>query len=310
MIYSKSEFLEWQHQVRTYWSLRWKGWRYGPEEFCRRLYSGIVHGERELNLDAPTSYCDKLNWMKLHYHRPEFKVFADKLAVRAQIEAKLGAEWLTPLLGVFTRPEEIPWRDLPEAFVLKTTHASGTNILCPDKSRFDRGLAVRRLRRWLRQAFYWYSLEWCYRELPRRILCETFLKGDDGRSPRDYKVMCFNGAPRIVWVDVDRFTRHQRAFYDPDWNRMACRSSWIEPTDADFPRPPQLEQMLAAARTLSAGYPFMRVDFYVVADRPIFGEITLYPGGGNEAFLPLSFDEEVGSWIPLPPPDSAPAPNP
>lgn len=160
---------------------------------------------------------------------------------------------------------------------------------------FVRGLVDGGLPDRLRRDFYWYGLEWCYRGLPRRILCETFLKGDDGQSPWDYKVLCFNGEPRIVWVDVDRYTRHQRAFYDPGWNRLACRSSWIEPTDAEFPRPPQLEQLLAAARTLSAGYPFMRVDFYVVGDRPLFGEITLYPGGGNEAFLPLSFDEEVGS---------------
>ena len=62
--------------------------------------------------------------------------------------------------------------------------------------------------------------------------------------------------------------------------------------------------MLAAARTLSAGYPFMRVDFYVVSGRLLFGEITLYPGGGFEPFLPLAFDEEVGSWIRLPEPNA------
>ncbi len=302
MIYSKTEYLEWQNQLRTYWSLRRKYWRYGPEGFCRWLYDRIVRGERELDLETPTSYCDKLNWMKLHYHRPEFKVFADKFAVRAHVAAKLGPEWLVPLVGVYERPEDIPWDDLPDAFVLKTTHASGTNILCPDKSRFDRGLAIRRLRRWLRRDFYWYGLEWCYRDMPRKILCESFLQGPEGQPPWDYKVLCFNGEPRIVWVDVGRFTRHLRAFYDVQWNRLSCRSSWIESTEENFPRPPQLERMLAAARTLSAGYPFMRVDFYVVGEQPMFGEITLYPGAGNEAFLPLSFDEEVGSWIPLPAP--------
>ena len=300
MIHSVPEFLEWQRQQRIYWGLRRRYWLYGPEGLCRWLYARMIHGERRLNLEQPTSFCDKLNWLKFHYHLPELKIFADKLAVRSHVAERLGPEWLIPLMGVYARPEEIPWDELPDALVLKATHGSAMNVLCPDKSRLDRGLATRRLRRWLRRDFYRYGMEWCYQGLPRRILCEPFLRGDDGQSPWDYKVLCFGGEPRIVWVDVDRHTRHQRAYFDAEWNRLSCGSSWYEATGAEFPRPPQLDRMLAAARTLSAGYPFMRVDFYVVSGRLMFGEITLYPGGGFEPFRPLSFDEEVGSWIRLP----------
>lgn len=300
MIYSRAEFLEWQRQVRIYWGVRRREWLYGPEGLCRWLYARMIHGQRRLNLENPTSFCDKLNWLKFHYHVPELKIFADKAAVRGHVAERLGPEWLIPLLGVYARPQEIPWDELPDAFVLKATHGSAMNVLCPDKSKLDRGLAVRRLRRWLRRDFYRYGMEWCYQGLPRRILCETFLRGEDGLSPWDYKVLCFGGEPRIVWVDVARHTRHQRAYFDADWNRLACGSSWYEAAGAEFPRPPQLDRMLAAARTLSAGYPFMRVDFYVVSGRLLFGEITLYPGGGFEPFLPLAFDEEVGSWIRLP----------
>ena len=300
MIYSRAEFLEWQRQVRIYWGVRRREWLYGPEGLCRWLYARMIHGQRRLNLENPTSFCDKLNWLKFHYHVPELKIFADKAAVRGHVAERLGPEWLIPLLGVYARPQEIPWDELPDAFVLKATHGSAMNVLCPDKSKLDRGLAVRRLRRWLRRDFYRYGMEWCYQGLPRRILCETFLRGEDGLSPWDYKVLCFGGEPRIVWVDVARHTRHQRAYFDADWNRLACGSSWYEAAGAEFPRPPQLDRMLAAARTLSAGYPFMRVDFYQVSGRLLFGEITLYPGGGFEPFLPLAFDEEVGSWIRLP----------
>lgn len=300
MIYSRAEFLEWQRQARIYWGVRRREWLYGPEGLCRWLYARMIHGQRRLNLENPTSFCDKLNWLKFHYHVPELKIFADKAAVRGHVAERLGPEWLIPLLGVYARPQEIPWDELPDAFVLKATHGSAMNVLCPDKSKLDRGLAVRRLRRWLRRDFYRYGMEWCYQGLPRRILCETFLRGEDGLSPWDYKVLCFGGEPRIVWVDVARHTRHQRAYFDADWNRLACGSSWYEAAGAEFPRPPQLDRMLAAARTLSAGYPFMRVDFYVVSGRLLFGEITLYPGGGFEPFLPLAFDEEVGSWIRLP----------
>lgn len=304
MIYSAAEFREWQRQLRIYWGVRRRYRQYGPEGLCRWLYGRVVKGERELNLEAPTSFCDKLNWLKFHYRPPEFKIFADKFAVRAHVEATLGPGWLNPLLGVYERPEDIPWDRLPEAFVLKTTHGSATNILCPDKSKLDRGLATRRLRRWLRRDFYWYGMEWCYQALPRRIVCETYMKGEDGQPPWDYKVLCFGGEPRIVWVDVGRFTRHQRAYYDTDWKRLDYGSAWFEAAPGDFPRPPQLEAMLAAARTLAGRHPFMRVDFYLVSGRLVFGEITLHPGGGFEPFTPLSADETVGSWIPLPAADA------
>ena len=204
MIYSRAEFLEWQRQVRIYWGVRRREWLYGPEGLCRWLYARMIHGQRRLNLENPTSFCDKLNWLKFHYHVPELKIFADKAAVRGHVAERLGPEWLIPLLGVYARPQEIPWDELPDAFVLKATHGSAMNVLCPDKSKLDRGLAVRRLRRWLRRDFYRYGMEWCYQGLPRRILCETFLRGEDGLSPWDYKVLCFGGEPRIVWVDVAR----------------------------------------------------------------------------------------------------------
>ncbi len=306
MMYSLSEFMEWQRQMRIYWGVRRRYRLLGPEGLCKWIYARVVCGERELNLETPTSFCDKLNWLKFHYRPPEFQVYADKFEVRTHVESCLGPEWLNPLLGLYERPEDIPWDNLPQAFVLKTTHGSGTNILCPDKSRLDRGLAVRRLRRWLRRDFYWYGMEWCYRGLARRIICEAYMRGADGQPPWDYKVLCFGGEPRIVWVDAGRFTQHRRAYYDANWNRLTCGSSWYEGAEMDFPRPERLDEMLSAARKLAGQYPFMRVDFYLVSGRLVFGEITLFPGGGFEPFLPLAFDETVGSWIPLPEVQSAP----
>ena len=300
MIHSPAEFREWQRWLRIYWGVRRRHWQYGPEGLCRWLYARMIQGRRELNLENPTSFCDKLNWLKLHYHLPEHKTYADKWAVRAHVAGRIGEEWLNPALGLYGGPEEIPWEELLDAFVLKATHGSAMNVICPDKARLDRGLAERRLGRWLRRDFYWYGMEWCYRDLPRRIVCERFLRGEDGQPPWDYKVLCFGGEPRIVWVDVGRHTQHRRAYYDPGWNRLDCGSSWYEAESAEVPRPPELGRMLEAARALAEGSPFMRVDFYLASGQWIFGEITLYPGGGFEPFMPLSYDEEVGGWIQLP----------
>jgi hypothetical protein len=56
--------------------------------------------------------------------------------------------------------------------------------------------------------------------------------------------------------------------------------------------------MLEAAETLSGGFDFVRVDFYEAEGRPLFGEMTFYPGSGLDRFRPVSFDGLFGEhWL-------------
>jgi len=67
-----------------------------------------------------------------------------------------------------------------------------------------------------------------------------------------------------------------------------------------IPRPPHLEELYRLARKLSCGIPFVRVDFYLVSDRPLFSEITFFPASGLTPFVPASWDTVFGSWLKLP----------
>ena len=58
--------------------------------------------------------------------------------------------------------------------------------------------------------------------------------------------------------------------------------------------------MIELAEKLSQDISFARIDFYQIDDRPYFGEITLYPGGGWERFDPKEWDVKLGNWITLP----------
>jgi hypothetical protein len=299
MIHSWSEFMEWQRQMRTYWGVRRRYALLGPEGLCQWQY-GRIHKGKRLNLEHPVSFCDKLSWLKFNYRPSEYEMFADKYAVREYVRDTVGEKYLNTLIGVYDRPEQIPWDKLPDAFVLKTTNSSGTNILCPDKSKLDRSLAMRRLHRWMQINPYFQMAEWYYKDLRPRIICEAYLQGTGGGAPWDYKVVCVGGVPKIVWVDMDRFARHQRVYHDVDWNRLACRSTWIEPSTLEIQRPPQLPELLEVAARLAGRHPFIRVDFYLVGERLVFGEITTCPGGGLEGFEPPEFDAQVASWIQLP----------
>ena len=89
--------------------------------------------------------------------------------------------------------------------------------------------------------------------------------------------------------------------FDPKWqrtpfsiNRPDCRAVVAPPSN--------LDEMVACARALSAGWPFARIDLYDVDGRTVFGEITLYPDAGTNRFLPPEYDRYWGEALQLPRP--------
>ena len=52
----------------------WKG-SMEPEQFLKRMYR--ISMGRELNLDSPKTYTEKLQWLKLYDHRPEYTRLVD-----------------------------------------------------------------------------------------------------------------------------------------------------------------------------------------------------------------------------------------
>ena len=110
--------------------------------------------------------------------------------------------------------------------------------------------------------------EWSYSEIPRGLLVEPFI-GTDTALPIDYKLLVFGGRARYVQIHLERATDHRWIVLDMDWRRVSPRTA-----DAD-PRPPSsLPQMIRAAEELGRDFDFIRVDFYEVAGRPMFGELT------------------------------------
>lgn len=254
----------------------------------------------KLNLKNPVLYSEKMQWIKLYDRRPECPRLADKLLVRDHIREVLGEEFLIPLIAVYNSVEEIDWDTLPDQFVLKCTHGSGSNIICKNKADLDIPLAKKKLKKWMKTNWYWRSREWPYKNLERRIVCEKYITDETGVELKDYKFFCFSGEPKFVQVDFDRYSGHKRNFYDLDWSYMPV--SLNHPTDPskDIPRPQKLDEMIRIAKILSSDYPFVRIDLYSIHDTVYFGEITFFAGGGLVPFYEADFDRQVGDWIKLP----------
>lgn len=84
--------------------------------------------------------------------------------------------------------------------MLKTTHDSGTIVICDNKRILDKASAKKQLEESLKRNFYLYSREWPYKNVRPRILAEEYMVDEHGDGLKDYKFYCFNGVPKYLYV--------------------------------------------------------------------------------------------------------------
>lgn len=269
-----------------------------PDEIYLKM---VYFGETglKLNLDNPRRYNEKLQWLKLNDRRKEYNIFVDKYLVRSYISETIGEQYLIPIYGVYNTPDEIMWDKLPNKFVLKCTHGSGSNIICTNKEKLNIEEAIYNLNRWMGKSWYWFGREWPYKDINPRIICEQFLETSNGKLPTDYKVMCFNGVPKLIQVHIDRFqSTYTNDFYTVDWKKTSI-SQGVPNSNFEVPKPKNLELMLDISKFLSKGTFFVRIDFYELEGKLFFGEMTFYPTSGFTNFKNDEDDYKIGSWINL-----------
>ena len=279
------------------------GWRSDRSVIERQFRRAFGY---DLDWANPRTLNEKLNWMKLHVRDPLQKIAADKFAVRAHVAAKVGEQYLIPLIRKCDRAEEIRFAELPAAFVLKTNHGSGQNWIVRDKAREDERAVIRQFREWLATSHYAASREWPYKDMQPAVVIEELLLDEDGQIPSDFKLHCFGGKVAAIQVDLDRETAHRRNFYDLDWNLQPF--IWTEwergkpawPNGRAVARPAALAEMVRVAETLAADFPYARIDLFDCRGKVYFGEITFYHGGAFEPFDPPEFDRFFGDKLALP----------
>lgn len=283
--------------ILKYWRLRllMRFKKKTPDEaYIRKQYKKRTG--RDLNLENPTLYNEKVQYTKLHFRDPRLKTLVDKYAVRDFVKETIGEKYLTRILGVYNSVSEIPFDELPDKFVMKLTNGSGFNYVCTHKTKKEIKRIKRRFKKWLKLDFYMLGREWAYKDVPNRILCEEYLESDTTFGLNDYKVFCFDGKAKIIQVDYSRFVDHRRNLYTTDWEFIDERVAYGNDPEADIPRPENLEEMIACAERLSATFPHVRVDFYSIGPRLVFGEMTFYHGAGYLRFENPEFEEKMGSY--------------
>jgi hypothetical protein len=182
---------------------------------------------------------------------------------------------------------------------LKWNFGSGFNIVCHDKTELDTDMAKSLLRKWglIDYSLYWSEMQ--YRKITKKIICEQFLETADGRPPKDYKIFCSYGEPKLLFVASDRYEGKTKFdFYTPDWQWIPVRNGHPNAGNV-LRRPPELEEMLNIARALSAGIPIVRIDLYLESGRIYFGEITFTHFACVTPFEPADYDLTFGRMFPI-----------
>lgn len=254
------------------------------------------------NLKHPRTFNEKLQWLKLNDKHPEFTYMVDKVDAKIYVSSIIGDKYVIPTLGVWDTIDAIDWESLPNQFVIKCTGDSGGIVVCKDKYSFDIERAKQKLRKGWGSNYFKYFKEYPYIDVKPRIIAEEYMEDESGYELKDYKIFCFDGEPKFLFVASDRQKKGEDVkfdFFDLEWNHIPVINGHLN-NNTKTPCPPNFAEMLEIARKLSHNKRHVRVDLYNVKGKILFGELTFFHFSGMTAFEPIEWDYKFGEYLKLP----------
>ena len=244
----------------------------------------------ELNLKT---FEDKLNWLLIHDTNRLKGKCADKILLHKYSYYKLGKDICNKILKIYENIELINITELPNQFILKTNHGSGFNIIVNNKTEFDILKAKKQLKEWMDIDYGKMQAEFHYSFINKKVFAEEFI----GKNLKNYKILCYSGKPKYIYVSIKEEDQKYRNFYDMNWNflNFSCMSR-PHPT-YKFPKPKFFELMKAYATKLSKDFKFVRVDLYELENEIRLGELTFIPMNGFFFCNNKSNEVELGKDI-------------
>ena len=255
----------------------------------------------------PKDINEKMQWLVCFGDTTLWPLCADKFRVREFLDSRGLGYLAVKLYGVWQDAESIDYDSLPERFVLKCNHDSGTCFIVDKVKGYNKEDINKALTDALKNKFGYVHNEIYYNDIKPCIIAEEFLQSKTcsfSKTLVDYKVWCFEGKPYCTWTCHNR--EHGHAYvniYDMEWK---CRPEVSVMTDhyrdgkSVVPKPLCFDQMMEAASILSKGFPEVRVDFYEVDGVLYFGELTFMTLYGQIDFYTPEFLKELGDQCVLP----------
>ena len=121
----------------------------------------------------------------------------------------------------------------------------------------------------------------------KKVIVEEFIKDNNGKYsiPDDYKFYCFKGVPEILHYRSKKPNEDEyiHNYYNIDWNLLKIHLRKYE-KGIKIDKPKNFEKMKSYCKKIaSTVFPevFVRIDFYLNNNEPVFGEVTPNPCAGT-----------------------------
>ncbi len=261
-----------------------------PDQLFIQLYYKRRMGEK-LDFKNPVTFNQKLQWIKVFDHNPLYTKLVDKYEVKAYVASLIGDQYVIPTIGVWDQVSDIDFSKLPEKFVLKCTHDSGSTVVCRDKSKFDQKKAIEKLEYHLSHSFYKLFREWPYKNVKPRIIAEPLLSEDPTKhisfedslfaAAPDYSTMisensylpfelfCYKG--KVVCL------KYQNSGKKSGLATKDLKSLSAQRSEIDFLKTKKscIDKMIASAEKVAESHSYMKVVFFLKNDEVFFGRISI-----------------------------------
>lgn len=280
------------------------------EYLGRKLLTGMVQDQqfhskrlkritgRTPDLVNPVTLSEKICYRMMYDHNPLYTRLADKLAVRDYVSARTQRVQLPTLLCVYDNVQNINFSQLPDKFVLKCNHDSGSVVICTNKEKLNIPRALQKLGFALRKNMYYTTREWQYKNIKPLILCEKYIDLFSGRdksqTPEMLRIHCFHGIAGFIEADFTDASGHGFInVYNRCWQLQPFQMEYPN-TPGAIPEPELLHKAITAAQELSTGIDYCRIDLMLQHDVIYFSEITLSPRRGKLQISPPEWDTRLG----------------
>ena len=268
------------------------------EKYIKRKFKEKLGYEIDFNKE-PETFNQKIQFRKLYDNNPLYSICADKYRVREYVKEKIGEEYLIPLYLVTDKLTEEQWDKLPNSFVAKANHDSGTVKIVKCKNKVDKKKVIKELNMSLKSDYGIISMEKYYGDIPRKIIIEEYL----GDNIQDYKFHHFSineDDKMFLQIDGDRFIGHKRSIYDENLEKLPLKfvSKYpkLEMNMKELINKEKLEKMKEIVKKLGEDFNYSRIDLYLINEKIYFGEITFCAESGFGDFEPVEWDYKFGSY--------------
>ena len=247
------------------------------------------------DLQNPVTYNEKIQWLKLFEINRLKIICSDKIEMRNFISSIIGPGFTPEIYNIGSNFETVMSRKLPDQFVLKASHDSGTVYNFGPKG-LDLKSSYHKVKRVCDRAlsthYGWSKGEWPYSFLTPRLFVEENLASEEGLV--DYKFHCVDGLVRWVQVIWDRDTSVKEAIFMRDGRQLDIHFDHFM-MKYRFPRiPERFTEAIELAERIAQQFSYVRIDTYIIGDSIYVGELTFFPRGG---YYPGLGEVALGAWM-------------